>query len=116
MVTSVLRTEKDIQTKGIGTNNVKYTPLVEPQKILIKLGLIKNFVKAMDKEGGRFKHLRGRFPQLSGARLKEDTFVRNQIRKLIYDSVFESKLNKEELAVCEGDKMIFREEKDDNYM
>ncbi|GBM44978.1 hypothetical protein AVEN_223060-1 [Araneus ventricosus] len=103
MVTSVLRTQKDIQTDGIGTNNVKYTPLVEAENILflslhIKLGLIKNFVKAMNKEGGGFKHLRGRFPQLSVAKLKEGTFVGTQIRKLICDSVFESKLNEEELA------------------
>ncbi|GBN49941.1 hypothetical protein AVEN_261390-1 [Araneus ventricosus] len=103
MVTSVLRTQKDIQTEEIGTNNVKCTPLVEHEKRLflslnIKLGLIKNFVKATDKESGGFKHLRGRFIQLSGAKLKEDTFVGTQIRKLICDSVFESKLNKEELA------------------
>ncbi|GBO28650.1 hypothetical protein AVEN_22226-1 [Araneus ventricosus] len=103
MVTSVLRTQKDIQTEGIGTNNVKCTPLVEHEKILfpslnIKLGLIKNFVKAMDKEGEGFKHLRGSSPQLSGAKLKEDTFVGTQIRKLICDSVSESKVNKEELA------------------
>ncbi|GBN23981.1 hypothetical protein AVEN_122793-1 [Araneus ventricosus] len=103
MVTSVLRTQKYIQTEGIATNNVKYTPLVEPEKILfpslhIKLGLIKNFVKAMDKEGGEFKHLRGRFPQLSGAKLKEDAFAGTQIRKFICDSVSEIKLNKDKLA------------------
>ncbi|GBM15835.1 hypothetical protein AVEN_260117-1 [Araneus ventricosus] len=103
MVASVLRTQKDIQAEGIGPNNVKYTPLVEPENILfpslpIKPGLIKNFVKAMDKEGGGFKHLRGRFSQLSGAKFKGDTFVGTQIRKLICDFFSESKLNKEELA------------------
>ncbi|GBM52715.1 hypothetical protein AVEN_31283-1, partial [Araneus ventricosus] len=55
----------------------------------------------MDKGGG-FKHLRGRFLQLSGAKLKEDTFVGTQIGELIRDSVPESKLNKEELAAWES--------------
>ncbi|GBL81444.1 hypothetical protein AVEN_143720-1 [Araneus ventricosus] len=82
---------------------IMYTPTVEPGKILlhplhIKLGLIKNFVNAMDKEGGKFNHLRGLFPHLSEAKLKEGIFVGPQIRKLICDPVFESNLNQKELA------------------
>ncbi|GBO25677.1 hypothetical protein AVEN_51894-1 [Araneus ventricosus] len=85
------------------TSNVKYTTLVEPEKILlpllhIKLGLIKNFVKALDKEGGVFKHLRELFPQLIEAKLKERIFVGPQIRKLICVSFSEIKFNQKELA------------------
>lgn len=59
-----------------GSQNVKYEPLVDPKNVLlpplhIKLGLIKNFVKAMNKDGKGFKYLRQVFPQLSDAKLKE---------------------------------------------
>ncbi|GBL72434.1 hypothetical protein AVEN_115355-1 [Araneus ventricosus] len=40
----------------------------------------------------------GGFRRIRAHRVKEDAFVGTQIRKLICDSIFESKLNKEELA------------------
>ena len=42
-------------------------PLIDRSKIIlpplhIKLGLVKNFVKSMNKDGEEFKYLRGKFP------------------------------------------------------
>ena len=50
--------------------NVENQPLVEPSKILLpfmrlKLGLIKNFVKAMTQEEATFTYLREKFRRLS---------------------------------------------------
>ena len=46
----------------VGEKNVKNIPLINQKKILlsplhIKLGLIKQFVKALDKDGAAFKYL-----------------------------------------------------------
>ena len=86
-----------------GTSNIKYAPLVNPKKVLlpplhIKLGLMKNFVKAMDKEGSGFQYLREIFPQLSDVKLKEAIFIGPQIRKLLDDLRFQEQLNEKELA------------------
>ena len=56
-------------------------PLVEPSKILLpslhlKLGLMKNFVKAMNQEEVAFTYS---FPRLSEAKLKEGIFIGPQI-------------------------------------
>ena len=57
--------------------NVENQPLVEPSKILLpsmhlKLGLMKNVVKAMDQEEVVFTYLQEKFPRLSEAKLKEN--------------------------------------------
>src|SRR6218665_297222 len=54
---------------SIGQSNVKWEPLIEPQKVLmpplhIKLGLIKQFVTALDKESAAFKYLQDLFQKL----------------------------------------------------
>lgn len=46
----------------------------------IKLGLIKNFVKAIDKNGQRFSYLKEKYPKLSDTKIKEGIFVEPQIR------------------------------------
>ncbi len=58
-----------------GTRNVKSVPLVDPKKILlpplhIKLGLMKNMAKALNKNGDGFKYLEAKFPHISEAKLK----------------------------------------------
>jgi len=55
--------------------NVQHPALAEWHKILllslhIKLGLMKNFVKAMDRTGPAFKSLAEKFPRLSEAKIK----------------------------------------------
>ena len=64
--------------------NVENQPLVEPSKILLpsmhlKLGLVKNFVKAMNQDEAAFTYFRVKFPRLSEANVKEDIFVGLQI-------------------------------------
>jgi len=59
-----------------GHKNAKHHSLVESLKILlpplhIKLGLIKNFVKAMDHNGTALMYLRQKFPVLSDAKIRE---------------------------------------------
>nr|XP_036219079.1 uncharacterized protein LOC118680996 [Bactrocera oleae] len=84
-----------------GLKNVSQKPLVPSEKIFlpplhIKLGLMKNFVKAINKDGAGFQYLKTKFPRISDAKLKEGIFVGPQIRELMKDEAFESKLSKTE--------------------
>ncbi|GBM36887.1 hypothetical protein AVEN_14878-1 [Araneus ventricosus] len=79
----------------IGIKNVIEEALVDREKILLpplhlKLSLIKQFVKALDKEGRCFKHLLHAFPGLSAAKVKEGVFVGPDIRKLMEDEKYEA--------------------------
>ena len=56
----------------------------------IKLGLMKTFVKGLDKNGAAFKYLFEKFPEISEAKLKEGIFIGLQIRKLLKDTAFSS--------------------------
>jgi hypothetical protein len=81
-----------------GQKNVKSAPLVNSEDILlpplhIKLGLIKHFVKAMDKNGSGFLYLKEKFPKIRDAKIKEGIFVGPQIRQKMKDNSFEQKLN-----------------------
>jgi hypothetical protein len=80
-----------------GCYSVKQQPLIDFKKILlpplhIKLGLMKNFVKALDKDGKAFKYLVNDFPDISEAKLKAGVFIGPQIRKLVNDSNFVSQM------------------------
>ena len=81
--------------------NVISPPLVFPEKIFlpplhIKLGLMKNSVKGMDKIGHGFKCLRNKFPNVSDAKIKEGIFIGPQIRKLMQHKQFDEDLNETE--------------------
>ena len=74
--------------------NVANLPLVQRDKILmpplhIKLGLMKNFVKAMDNDSDAFRYLRDKFPELCDAKIKEGIFIGPQMRKIAADKQFE---------------------------
>ena len=65
-------------------HNIQSHPLIEPNKILlpplhIKLRVMKNFVKAMDREGSRFAFLQ-KFLWISIEKLKAGVFDDPQIR------------------------------------
>jgi hypothetical protein len=67
--------------------NMENQPLVEPSKILLpsihlKLGLTKNFVKAMNQEEVAFTYLREKSPRLSQAKLKEGIFNGHKYKTL----------------------------------
>lgn len=88
---------------SIGKNNIKWEPLVDPQRVLmpplhIKLGLVKQFVKALNKESAAFMYLQGLFPQLSEAKVKAGIFVGPQIKKIMECEEFAKMLSKNEKA------------------
>jgi hypothetical protein len=56
--------------------------------LILKLGTMKQFVKALPKTGNCFKYLCKTLPHLSEAKLKEDVFVGPDIRKLIFNEDF----------------------------
>ena len=80
-----------------GEKNVVNPSLVLPEKIYlaslhIKLGLMKTFVKGMDKTGRGFEYLRN----VSDAKIKEGIFIGPQIRELMQDKQFDEDLNETE--------------------
>ena len=81
-----------------GSHNVIREPLIERSKILlsplhIKLGLIKKFTKALDKQGQCFMYLRKQFEKLSDTKIKEAIFDGPQIRKMFKDQNFIHHMN-----------------------
>ena len=64
----------------------------------IKLGLTKNFVKALKPDGEEFGYLKQLFPKITDAEIKEGIFVGPQIRQVLKDEVFHSKLSDLESA------------------
>ena len=81
------------------SNNIINNPLVDRHKILfpplhIKHGLIQQFTKALDKDGGCFSYLCHVFPELSIKKLKGGIFDGPQVRKLIRDPEFEKSTTK----------------------
>lgn len=72
----------------VGINNVKWERLIYPCKILmpplhITLGLIKQFVKVLNKEFAKIKHLREYFKKLSEANVMAGVFVWPNIKKTL---------------------------------
>lgn len=81
--------------------NVIQESLVPHNRVLlpplhIKLGLVKQFVKAIPEDGECFKYLCSKFPNLSGAKLKEEIFVGLYTWKLLCDKYFMQTMNKTE--------------------
>ena len=62
----------------------------------LKLGLMKNFVKAMNQEEVAFTYLWEKFLRLSEEKLKEGVFIGPQIRDLIKDEYFDTVLQGDE--------------------
>ena len=96
-----------------GLKNVVHPPLVETAKIIlpplhIKLGLMKNFVKALDKSRPSFQYLNDKFPRLSEAKLSEGIFVGPQIRRLIQDSGFQNVLSGNETTAWDAFKVVVK--------
>ena len=92
---STMSEENGLKSLEPSSVNVKYLPLVDPNDILlpplhIKLGLFKNFVKALDKDSVAVKFLREKFPKLSIVKVNEGVFVGLQIRDPINDTQFEN--------------------------
>ena len=57
----------------------------------IKVDLMKNFVKGMDKTGRGLKYVRNKFPNVNDAKIKEGIFIGPQIRELMQDKQFDKR-------------------------
>jgi hypothetical protein len=84
-----------------GEHNVIHPALVERDKVLlpplhIKLGLAKQYVKALNTRGRAFKHIREMFPKLSEAKVKGGIFVGPQIKKMLESEELEHKMTARE--------------------
>ena len=91
-------------------HNIQSHPLIETNKILlptlhIKLGIMKNFVKAMDKESNWFAFPQ-KFPQISTEKLKAGIFDSPQIRELMKGPMFNEALNAAELSARKSLKSV----------
>lgn len=104
--------------------NILEEPLVEQNKIIfpplhIKLGLIKQFVKALDKNGECFKYICCVFPELTIEKLKAGIFDGPQIRKLLKDTNFMKTMSEPEAsawrAFVEVVQNFLGNHKSDNY-
>jgi hypothetical protein len=84
-----------------GENCTRNRPIVDKGKFLlpplhIKLGLMKNFVKAVNKHGKGFEYLREKFPKLGDSKFKKGIFIRPQIREIVNDDLYEHLLTETE--------------------
>ena len=78
-----------------GENNIGNNPLVDRKNIIlsplhIKLGLMKQFVKALDRSGDCFGYICSTFPGFSYEKKKAEIFDGPQIRTLLSDQYFVS--------------------------
>ncbi|XP_018399906.1 PREDICTED: uncharacterized protein LOC108777492 [Cyphomyrmex costatus] len=95
-------TQQDWPKKwDIGSENVIHGSLVDRENILlpplhIKLGLMKQYVKALDKNDKCFLYLKSKFPNLSDAKIKEGIFTGPDIRTLMKDDEFLTYMNSAE--------------------
>ncbi|GBM42013.1 hypothetical protein AVEN_3249-1 [Araneus ventricosus] len=80
---------------------------------------MKQFVKASPKEGECFKYLFDQFLGLSETKLKEGVFVGPDIRKIMKDENFETKMEANERKAWESFKLVITSflgnKKDPNY-
>ena len=86
-----------------GSLNLLAPPLVERFKIVfsplhIKLGIMKQFVKALEKDSDCFKYICMKFSSLTIEKLKAGIFDGPQIRKLMNDANFCNFMNFAELS------------------
>jgi hypothetical protein len=100
MRNAYLRTEK-CSRYSINQPKDVYLPLLR-----IKLGGIKNFVKALDKNSTGFMYLKNMFSMMSDDKIKVEIFVGPQINKLIQDIKFEDQLSEVEEEAWKSFKTV----------
>jgi hypothetical protein len=77
--------------------NTANDSLVDPKKIFppqfhLKLGLMKNYVKSMNRNGESFRYLVQTFPRIRDVEIKEVIFVGPQINEITNDRNFDEVL------------------------
>ena len=81
-----------------GSHNIIQNSLVNPNRILlpplhIKLGIMKNVIKALDQNGSTMQFLRRKFPKISEVKITAGILNGPQIRELIHDNNFDNSMN-----------------------
>ena len=108
----------------VGDRNIINPSLVDREKIIfpplhIKLGLMKQFVKALDKSGRCFDYICSAFPGLSIEKKKAGVFDGPQIRQLLRDASFTSSMSPVEARAWKGFSNVVKDflgnKKADNY-
>ena len=99
---------------AVGNKNIINEPLVNRDCIIlpplhIKLGLIKQFGKALDKDDDCFNYIAKTFLGLSMEKLKAGIFDRPQIRKLVQDQTFTARMTVSERAASCSYVSVIRE-------
>ena len=89
------------ETLKAGMPNIVNDPIVSREKIIfpplhIKLGLMKQFVKALNTDGECFQHIFSVLPGLSFEKIKAGVFNGPQIHALVRDQEFARKMNDKE--------------------
>ena len=104
--------------------NVLHQPLVSREKIVlpplhIKLGLIKQFIKAIDKEGECFKYICRKFSSVTMEKLKAGILDGPQIRELMRDDTLQDVMTLDERnawhAFCEVVRIFLGNYKSSQY-
>jgi hypothetical protein len=81
----------------IGSKNIAPPKVILPH-LHIELGVMKQCVKALNKDGDCFIYVCQKFTALTEAKLKEGIFPCSSIRKLLSDATFENTMNATEKA------------------
>ena len=106
------------------SHNIINQPLIDPEKVLlpplhIKLGLVKQFVKALDFGGEAFQQIRLLFPKLSDAKAKGGIFTGPDVKKLLNCNTFANSLNSTERRAWDAFRSVVTgflgNKKDQNY-
>jgi hypothetical protein len=87
-----------LENPVVSSKNIAHPSLVAPSKVIlpplhIKLGVMKQFVKALNKGGHCFKYMCQKYTALTEANLKEGIYTGPDFRKLMPDATFESTVN-----------------------
>ena len=81
----------------LGCKNILHPSLVDRSNIIlsplhIKLGLMKQFVKALKKQGACFQYICKKFPNLSAEKVKQELLAGSRIRKHTKVAEFQSNM------------------------
>lgn len=111
-------------THRLGQASIENLPLVAAEKVIllplhIKLGLMTQFVKSLDREGLAFKHLAIVFPRISNQKIKAGVFNGPQVDQLASNASFLGKLTDDQkiafLAMIDVIRNFLGNRRADNY-
>lgn len=84
-----------------------------------KMGLIKNFIEAMNTVGKSWSYSKNKFLRISNVKTKHGTFSVPQTMQLMKDAIFSNDLGKSEIPACRSFKTVitnfFRNEECQNH-